>query len=71
MVRVVIDLKAMVRATVPKIDPVPASVNAEPAELLPAAVAVERHKAAVLNVADQVALAADNVAPVVRVADRP
>ena len=56
-VRVVVVLKGMVRATVPKIVPVPvpANVNAEPAVLLPVAVAVETHKAVVLKVADQVA----------------
>ena len=68
-------LKAKVRATVPKIAPVPvpANVIAEPADLLPAAVAVEKHKAAALKVADQVAPAhpvveapavADKVLPV-------
>ena len=53
------DLKAMDRATVPKIVPVPvlANVIAEPADLLLAAVAVETHKAVVLKVADQVAQA--------------
>ncbi len=94
------DLKAMVRATVLKIVPVPvpANVNAEPADLLPAAVAVEKHKVDVPKVvapahpvveapaaagkvlpdavpvdkvADQAVLAAGNVAPAVRVADRP
>jgi len=51
---VVAVLKAKVRATVPKIAPVPvpANVIAEPADLLPAAVAVEKHKAAALKVAD-------------------
>ena len=86
--RVVVVLKGMVRATVPKIAPVPvpANVIAEPAVLLPVAVAVETHKAVVLKVADQVApahpvveapavagkavQAAVNEALVVRVADR-
>lgn len=56
-VRVVAVLKAMVRATVPKIAPVPvpANVIAKLADLLPAAVAVEKHKAVALKVADQVA----------------
>ena len=87
-VRVVAVLKGMVRATVPTIAPVPvpANVIAEPVDLLPAAVAVETHKAVVLKVADQVApahpvveapavadkavQAAVNEALVVRVADR-
>ena len=80
------DLKAMDLATVPKIVPVPvlANVIAEPADLLPAAVAVEKHKAVVLKVADKLlpdavpvdkgagkaVLAAGNEAPVVRVADK-
>ena len=56
-VRVVVVLKGMVRATVPKIAPVPvpANVIAEPADLLPVAVVMETHKAVVLKVADQVA----------------